>query len=86
MAASLDRIRTTVINELASATTRDVAIDNDTCIVRDLDIDSLAVMNLILRFEDEYDVSMPLDRVAQIETVGDLVNTITSLAGERAIQ
>ncbi len=40
---------------------------------------SLAVMNFIMALEDEYDISMPLDRIAEVDTVGDLARTIEAL-------
>jgi len=82
MSNQLDRIRARVIRGLAAASTRAVDIRDDTHIVRDLEIDSLAVMNLILALEDEFDISMPLERVADVETVNDLVVTVASLVKE----
>ncbi len=56
-----------------------VSITDDTSIVKDLGLDSLAVMNFIMALEDEYDISMPLDRIAEVDTVGDLARTIEAL-------
>jgi acyl carrier protein len=58
---------------------RPVEITDDTSIVKDLGLDSLAVMNFIMALEDEYDISMPLDRIAEIDTVGDLARAIDAL-------
>ena len=58
---------------------RSVSITDDTSIVKDLGLDSLAVMNFIMALEDEYDISMPLDRIAEVDTVGDLARTIEAL-------
>jgi acyl carrier protein len=35
-----------------------------------------------MALEDEYDISMPLDRMAEVQTVGDLVRTIEELRGD----
>ena len=56
-----------------------IEISDDTNIARDLGLDSLAIMNFIMALEDEYDISIPLDRVAQVETVGDLEQAIEEL-------
>jgi acyl carrier protein len=56
-----------------------VTISDDTSIVKDLGLDSLAVMNFIMALEDEYDISMPLDRIAEVDTVGDLARAIEAL-------
>ncbi|MFT8719295.1 acyl carrier protein [Acetobacter sp.] len=48
-------------------------------IVEDLAFDSLAVMNFVMEIEDELDVSVPLDRLAEIRTIDDLAECIVSL-------
>ncbi|TAM11451.1 MAG: acyl carrier protein [Nevskiaceae bacterium] len=78
------RIREQVVAELEKTTKKPVEVTDDTHIVRDLEIDSLAVMNLTLALEDEFDISMPLERVAEVETVHDLIATVAELIEERA--
>jgi acyl carrier protein len=56
-----------------------VQIADATNIVEDLGMDSLGVMNFVMAIEDFYDISIPLDRIAQIETVGDLVHAVEDL-------
>jgi acyl carrier protein len=58
---------------------RPVCIEDDTDIVEDLGMDSLGVMNFVMAIEDYYDLSIPLDRVAQIQTVGDLIRAVQDL-------
>jgi len=58
---------------------RSVMITDDTDIVEDLGMDSLGVMNFVMAIEDFYDLSIPLDRVAQIQTVADLVRAVEDL-------
>jgi acyl carrier protein len=58
---------------------RPVAISDDTDIVEDLGMDSLGVMNFVMAIEDYYDLSIPLDRVAQIQTVADLIRAVEDL-------
>jgi acyl carrier protein len=58
---------------------RPVAIRDDTDIVEDLGMDSLGVMNFVMAIEDFYDLSIPLDRVAQIQTVADLIRAVEEL-------
>ncbi len=50
-------------------------------IVGDLGLDSLAVMNFVLTLEDHFDVSLPMDRVAEVETIDDLAEAIFALSG-----
>ncbi|MBV9509634.1 MAG: acyl carrier protein [Caulobacteraceae bacterium] len=76
----------TVHDEIATALSqvlnRTVEIQGSTKIVEDLGMDSLAVMNFIMAIEDRYDISIPLDRVAQVETVDDLTRAIQQLGGK----
>ena len=58
---------------------RPVKIGDRTDIVEDLGLDSLGVMNFVMAIEDFYDISIPLDRIAQIQTVGDLINAVEDL-------
>ena len=58
---------------------RPVELTSDTDIARDLDVDSLALMNMVMELEDTFDVSIPLDRLASVRTVGDLSGLIAEL-------
>ncbi|MDB5968147.1 MAG: acyl carrier protein [Hydrocarboniphaga sp.] len=85
MTSSTNDIRVHVTGALQAAVLRPAEIEGRTRIVQDLGLDSLAVMNLMMALEDHYDVSIPLDRVAEIVTVDDLVRAVTQLTqNERA--
>ncbi len=58
---------------------RPVEVGRETDIARDLDVDSLALMNIVMELEDAFDVSIPLDRLAPVRTAGDLADLITEL-------
>jgi acyl carrier protein len=53
-----------------------------TDITADLHIDSLTVMNAVLDIEDHFDISIPLNRLAQFRTVEDLAAYIVSRLGK----
>ena len=42
----------------------------------DLGADSLDLFGLVMSFEDEFDVKIPVEDLEQIKTVGDVVNYI----------
>lgn len=48
-------------------------------IVSDLEVDSVAVFDLVMGLEDHYDISIPMEMVSDIKTVGELVNAIKQL-------
>ncbi len=54
----------------------DQPITQDTVIAEDLTMDSLQVMDLMMELEDRFDVSIPLNLVPEIATVGQLADTI----------
>ena len=58
---------------------RPVSVRAETDIARDLDVDSLALMNIVMELEDAFDLSIPLDRLASVQTAGDLGALITQL-------
>ena len=82
MEAVDQEVRSRVAAALQELVGRPVPVSDDSDIVNDLGLDSLAVMNFVMALEDEYDISMPLDRMAEVQTVGDLVRTIEDLRGK----
>lgn len=54
-----------------------------TVISKDLAIDSLAVMDMVMELEDRFDVSIPMNTIAEIQTVDELADTILKLAARR---
>jgi acyl carrier protein len=48
-------------------------------ISRDLNLDSLAVMDLMMAIEERFDISIPLNMVPEIQTVADLVTAIEKI-------
>ncbi len=79
MDAATRSVRDGIAAALTQTVGRQIEISDNTNIARDLGLDSLAIMNFIMALEDEYDISIPLDRVAQVETVGDLAKAIEEL-------
>ncbi len=59
------------------------AISGVTVISKDLSIDSLAVMDMVMDLEDRFDVSIPMNVVAEIQTVDELADTILKLSARR---
>ena len=51
----------------------------DLNLMNDLDLDSLKVLELLEKLEDAYDISIPINILAEIRTVRDLVEEIEKL-------
>jgi acyl carrier protein len=57
----------------------DEPITGKTVIAKDLTIDSLAIMDMVMELEDRFDVSIPMSVIAEIHTVDQLADTIQDL-------
>lgn len=71
-----------VITVLQKFDKTDKKIDVSTDIAAELDLDSLAVMDVIMELEESMDISIPLNLIPDIRTVGDLAETIGQLKEE----
>lgn len=60
---------------------RAVVIDETTGITSELGLDSLKVMDLVVAVEDEFDISVPINALAEVRTVGDFASLIQKSAG-----
>lgn len=72
-----DSIEDKVINIICEqmGTTRD-KISENTSFINDLGADSLDTVELVMNFEDEFEISIPDDDAEKIQTVGDAVGYI----------
>jgi acyl carrier protein len=59
-------------------------ITADTELTGQLMLDSLKVMDLIVAVEDEYDISVPINALAEIRTVGELATLVEKCVGASA--
>ena len=53
-------------------------VTNDASFVDDLGADSLDTVELVMEFEDEFEISIPDEDAEKIQTVGNAVEYITS--------
>lgn len=79
MIESVDSIRTVVFDRLRASTGSAIELTDQTNIVSELGLDSVAIMDFVMEIEDRLDISVPLDRIAEVETIGDLVATLRDL-------
>lgn len=57
----------------------DVQVNENTELVAGLGLDSLQIMQLLLKIEDQFDISIPLNNLPNIQTVQDLGQEIERL-------
>ena len=72
-----------ICRQLAPYQTEEKPITGQTVIYNDLSIDSLAVMDIIMELEDRFDVSIPINTVAEIHTVEELADAILTRQARR---
>jgi acyl carrier protein len=61
---------------------KDIALTEATSFARDLEWDSLTVMDFVAAIEDEFDILITMNMQAEIETVGQLVDAVEDLRNE----
>lgn len=81
MTTDVNDIVETIIAALVKTLPTPATVTTETSITRDLGLDSLAVMDFVMVLEDKFDVSIPMERIAEVETIGDLARTISELRG-----
>jgi len=77
MALSRDEIRegmSDILEEVAGVNPDDVA--DTKSFTDDLDVDSLAMVEVVVAAEEKFGVKIPDDQVANLKTVGDAVSYI----------
>jgi acyl carrier protein len=55
-------------------------ITRDTSFINDLNADSLDTVELVMEFEDEFDMSIPDEEAEKIQTVGAAIDYIVNIA------
>ena len=56
-------------------------IDSETELVGELGLNSLKVMDMLMEIEDKYDITVPLNILPEVRTVGDLAGQLEKLLG-----
>lgn len=59
-----------------------VKLTRDTDLVADLEIDSVTVLDTVMEIEDHYDISIPVNVISEIKTIGQLVDAIHAIKGQ----
>ncbi|MGB2757391.1 MAG: acyl carrier protein [Acidimicrobiia bacterium] len=73
--------RETIVSQVRSAVIEVLDIDPervtlDARFAEDLEADSLALVELVMAFEDEFNITVPEDELDAVKTVGDAVDMV----------
>ncbi len=71
-----NEIQTRVLDLLCKKVGAARPIDLGSSVVEDTGLDSVSVMDFVMELEDEFDITIPLDQIADVRTVGDLANAV----------
>lgn len=61
----------------------DVNLTPATEFAADLNIDSVDVMDLLMTVEDKYSVSIPINLLSEMRTIGDLVSAVQVVVNDK---
>ena len=70
---TLEKVRDLVADHLCLSVDK---VTKDADIVKDLNADSIDLVDMITTFEDEFGVSIPDEKLSSLRTVGDIVKFI----------
>ncbi len=74
-------IQTKIIDIISEQMGVDKAdVSKETSFINDLNADSLDTVELVMEFEDEFDISIPDEEAEKIQTVGSAVDYVVKVA------
>ncbi|OUV63671.1 MAG: hypothetical protein CBC79_01320 [Gammaproteobacteria bacterium TMED119] len=79
MDTSVESVINDVIPILRKFTKPDTVITEDSYLMRDLELDSVKVMELMMEIEDHFDISIPLNALPDVNSVAELAAEIAKL-------
>lgn len=79
--AAIEKRVIEIISEQMGADKNDIT--RETSFINDLNADSLDTVELVMEFEDEFDMSIPDEEAEKIQTVGAAVDHIVNVAQSR---
>lgn len=82
--ATLESVQDDIIRLLGAKVEGDLVLTADTNIVADTGLDSVSVMDFVFELEDEFGITVPLDRISDVKTVRQLAETVHGLILENA--
>ena len=82
--ATRDEVESDIIRLLGEKIEGDLKLTPETNIVSDTGLDSVSVMDFVFELEDEFGITVPLDRISDVKTVGQLTDAVYGLMQEAA--
>lgn len=73
---SYDEIVKVICEGLQEHNTNDIELTAETDMTTDMNVDSVAVMDLMFVLEEHFDISIPLNDLIDVFTIGDLAKLV----------
>lgn len=70
----LEKVKAIIIDQLGLEA--DVVIERKTSMMKDLEADSLDAVEIIMAFEDEFDIEIPDEDAEKFDNIGDIIDYI----------
>jgi acyl carrier protein len=80
----VDEIGSGVLAVTRRVCRRPIEVVPHSALTTDLGFDSLQTLEFVAELEDRFDIVVPIERVPQIQTVGEAVDCVRSLLAESA--
>ena len=81
MAVDIKEIQEKVVNIICEQMGADASeVSRETSFINDLNADSLDTVELVMEFEDEFNMSIPVEEADKIQTVGAAIDYIAKVA------
>ena len=82
MKASYEEILERLNRQLATIAAEGAKFDETTDLVEGLGLDSFKVLDLLMEIEDEFDISIPMNVLADVKTVKNMAERIQEIGPE----
>ena len=60
-------------------TEKPIKLEEETDLIDEVGLDSMKVMDLVMQIEDHFDISVPLNILPDVRTIGDLTRQLQKL-------
>ena len=81
MPSAEDKTLQDVIEILSPFAPENIEITPQSTLMKDLELDSVKVMELMMNLEDHFDISIPLNVLPEVNGIQDLVTEIDKIIG-----
>lgn len=79
MTTQSNRVDQAIRNAVETALPQIKGIDFDAALTSDIGLDSVQIMDLVMEIEDELDVSVPVEVLAEVQTLNQLAARLRPL-------